>query len=333
MAELFSQIGPTGQGLIFLISQPRSGSTLLQRMLASHLDIYSVSEPWVALHPIYALKEKGFRAEYNECLARRAVQGFYNTLPEGEDDYIEGIRRLLTHLYSRALEGHEKGYFLDKTPRYYYIIPELYRLFPDAKFVFLFRNPLAVLGSIISTWVKSDILSLYRFRDDLLLAPSYMMDGVELLGDKGKVVHYESLISRPDEELKKLCEYLDLSPDSEMVNYGKKEMPQWEFGDPENVYKKRSPDLSVADKWLNQIDSPQIKRLFSDYLERLGSDRLASMGYSSIDLMADIQSKSKHSLVTWVYSLEFLLKRHDDRSLGGRLLMRFVRTIETIRQR
>ncbi|WP_189477523.1 sulfotransferase [Halioglobus pacificus] len=35
--------------LIFLISQPRSGSTLTQRLIATHEEVFTRSEPWLML--------------------------------------------------------------------------------------------------------------------------------------------------------------------------------------------------------------------------------------------------------------------------------------------
>ena len=65
-----------GENLIFLISQPRAGSTLLQRILAAHSQVHSVSEPWLMLHPVYALRPSGITAEYNEELARIALRDY-----------------------------------------------------------------------------------------------------------------------------------------------------------------------------------------------------------------------------------------------------------------
>ena len=42
-----------GENLIFIISQPRSGSTLLQRMLSGNKDIKASAETWLMLHPLY----------------------------------------------------------------------------------------------------------------------------------------------------------------------------------------------------------------------------------------------------------------------------------------
>ena len=43
-------------------------------------------------------------------------------------------------------------YFLDKTPPYAHFLPELAQTFPEAKFIALWRNPLAVVASIVETF-------------------------------------------------------------------------------------------------------------------------------------------------------------------------------------
>ena len=54
-------------------------------------------------------------------------------------------------LYSQAAEDGA-SYFLDKTPPYAHFLPELARTFPEAKFIALWRNPLAVVASIVETF-------------------------------------------------------------------------------------------------------------------------------------------------------------------------------------
>ena len=84
------------------------------------------------------------------------MQGFLQTLPRDQDEYFEGARWMYNYLYEGALPGTGKGYFLDKTPRYYLVIPELYCTFPKAHYIFLLRNPVAVLCSILETREKKD---------------------------------------------------------------------------------------------------------------------------------------------------------------------------------
>ena len=56
----------------FIISQPRAGSTLLQRLLATHPQIQTIGEPWLAIPFVYALREKGVTAEYIHVSQYRA---------------------------------------------------------------------------------------------------------------------------------------------------------------------------------------------------------------------------------------------------------------------
>ena len=155
------------ENLIFLISQPRSGSTLTQKILGTHSKIYTRSEPWIMLHPSYSLKSNGIQAEYNYENERTAFKSFINDLPKGEETYIKELRKMYLNLYSKYLYKNKYDYFLDKTPRYYLIIDELLKIFPSAKYIILIRNPLAVLGSIINTWTQEDWLSLNRYKHDL----------------------------------------------------------------------------------------------------------------------------------------------------------------------
>src|SRR5713101_1022969 len=149
-------ITPLGENLIFIISQPRAGSTLLQRILAGHPRIFATAEPWLMLHPLYALKDCGLKAEYDATLARSALGDFCEILQGGEEAYVEAIRAMSVSLYNNALRAGGRERFLDKTPRYYFVCEELRRVFPKAKYIFLLRNPLSVLASILATWVKQD---------------------------------------------------------------------------------------------------------------------------------------------------------------------------------
>ena len=136
----------TGENLIFLISQPRSGSTLLQRLLAGHPDIQTSAETWLMLHPVYGLRAQGIETEYRADWAATGVSEFLDNYADGRETYLSGIRSFAQTIYGNVLNSSGKKYFLDKTPRYTMIVPELVELFPAARFVLLFRNPLAVLS-------------------------------------------------------------------------------------------------------------------------------------------------------------------------------------------
>ena len=149
---------------IFLFSLPRSGSTLLQRILASHPLICTASEPWLLLPMFYGLRAEGTYAEYNHHSVHNALADFINALPEGRLDYLRQLNRFVTGLYQSVSVSGER-YFLDKTPRYHLVVDEILETFPSAKFIFLWRNPLAVIGSSLETFGNGK-WRLYEYRID-----------------------------------------------------------------------------------------------------------------------------------------------------------------------
>ncbi|MBW2278843.1 MAG: sulfotransferase [Deltaproteobacteria bacterium] len=76
--------------LVFVIGPPRSGSTMLQRMLGSHSAIYTHPEP----HIITPLAHLGYfenidKAPYDHINAAEAIREYVEELPGREDDYLD----------------------------------------------------------------------------------------------------------------------------------------------------------------------------------------------------------------------------------------------------
>lgn len=282
-------VGLAGQNLIFLISQPRAGSTLLQRMLGAHPDVHTTSEPWIALHPVMALRDGGMSAVYDHGLARSATLDFLSGLPHGEATYVDAVRQMLLVLYDAALDSSGKRVFLDKTPRYYFIVSELARIFPGARFVLLIRNPLAVLSSILETWVRTPSASgLNGFWHDLLTAPRHLVDGAVALGGAATVVRYESLVRTPDVEMRRLCDRLGIAFLPEMVEYGSDaDAARWALGDQGLVYDERWPVGGRVDRWSEVLRRfPNWHALGHVYLECLGASLCHRLGYETTALAA-----------------------------------------------
>ena len=79
--------------LLFLIGSPRSGSTLLARMLGAHSQILGVPEPHL-LTPLAFLGyfDRVEKAPYDPVISQEAIQEVVLRLPEGEKDYIAACR-------------------------------------------------------------------------------------------------------------------------------------------------------------------------------------------------------------------------------------------------
>lgn len=270
---------------LFVFSMPRSGSTLLQRLLASHESISTAVEPWILLPYIYTLREKGIYSEYGHFLLAKAVDNFCHQLPNGQNDYLEEMRMFILRLYSKAANNNAT-YFLDKTPRYYLIAEELFRIFPEGKFVFLWRNPLAIVASIIETWEQGK-WKLYRHKIDIFDGIANLVETYEKYGDQAYSLQYEALLSNPATELQQLFAYLDL-PFNPASNTQPIELKNQVLGDPTGVKQYKSISKEPMSKWKYTLANPIRKSWCRQYLHWIGKERLGVMGYSLDELFTEL---------------------------------------------
>lgn len=273
-----------GENLIFVISQPRSGSTLLQRILAGHPDIQTSAETWLMLHPVYGRRDKGIEAEFGAGWRATAVSEFLENYTDGAHVYDDATRAWAQVLYSNALVRSGRKIFLDKTPRYFFIIPDLYRLFPEARFVFLLRNPMAVLASELDTYVKGNWPILGDFAPDLRDAPRLILDGIRLLGDAAIQIRYEDLVTEPESSIAALCRYLGIEFHESMLDYSRTPAPKGVMNDPVGVHRHTRPSSSSVDKWMRLADDPQARHFGLSYLHDLGRETLSALGYDFDDI-------------------------------------------------
>lgn len=272
--------------LIFIFSLPRSGSTLLQKLLMTHSKIDSVSEPWILLPYLYTLKSDGIFAEYSHTTCFMAIQDFIDNLPNKERDYLNAMRGFLLSLYEKACDPNAE-YFLDKTPRYYLIIPLIARLFPDAKFIFLFRNPLEVLASIINTWGKGR-LKIHSYYIDLYKGPKLLAEGYKNLKEKSIKITYTNLVNLPEATLRQIFHYLELEFEKNIINDFSKLSFKGKMGDPE-IRKYKRIEKTPLEEWKKTLATPFRRAFAKRYLEYLGEDTIKTFGFGLNKLLSELQ--------------------------------------------
>jgi len=141
-------------------------------------------------------------------LRRRKIMRFYR----------DCLRR---HLFAR---GSDKK-FLSKNPTFCPKVDSLYEFFPDAKIIYLVRNPLHTIPSIIS-WMSyqwkqfSDPAENYLFKDYMIeLAKEWYKYPLERLSsapsDSYAIIRYEDLVQNPRQVIKEIYEKFafELSPE------------------------------------------------------------------------------------------------------------------------
>lgn len=289
MAERFSRSAePDGPRPLFLLSLPRSGSTLVQRVLAAHPAVATTPEPWLLLPQLYAMRGEGVYAEYGYGPSTRAIREFAGALPGGEEAYDRELRAFVRRLYALATPGGET-YFLDKTPRYHLVAGELLDLFPDAKAIVLWRNPLAVVASIVETWADG-AWTFGRWNVDLHEGLDRLVTAARRRAGQVHVVRFEDLVGDPASSWPALFGYLELPFDPSLLSVFAGERLGGRMGDPKGTKLYHELSTEPLDKWKRTFANPFRKAWGRRYLRWVGYERLASMGYRLDTLLTELDA-------------------------------------------
>jgi hypothetical protein len=273
----------------FILSLPRTGSTLLQRILGSHEQIGTSSEPWFLLPLLYALRERGVHAEYEHETMARGTRGFAQAyLPDGEASYLESVHDLAVRLYTKAAPG--KSYFLDKTPRYHHIARDLLSLFPEGRFVFLWRHPIAVAASMMETF-GGGRWNLDAYAADLFQGLGNLVDAYRENEDRVIAVRYEDLVADPEDEIRRVLRYLGVSDrDTGVDRFQQLELKNRDFWDPTGPGKYDRVSTDPVGRWTQTMGNPLRRAWARRYVRWIGRERLSVMGYDLDGILADIDA-------------------------------------------
>ncbi len=274
--------------VMFIFSLPRAGSTFVQRILASHDAIATTSEPWILLPYLYTMKERGAYTEYSHINMVEALKDFCKELPGGKEDYLNGMREFIMGLYGKVA-GKDARYFLDKTPRYHLVADDVIRLFPDGKFIFLWRNPLSIVASMMESWSKSR-WNLYQFKVDLFDGLINLIEVYKKHTDQVCPVRYEDLLESPEKEWRRVFAYLNLPFDKSVLSHFSEMKLKGQMGDPTGVKQYRTMSKEPFNKWKQVLRNPIRKAWCRRYLRWIGKERLAIMGYDLDSLIGELNA-------------------------------------------
>ncbi|MCA9571479.1 MAG: sulfotransferase [Myxococcales bacterium] len=277
--------------MFFVLGAPRSGTTLLMRMLNVHPDIATRPEP----HLLTPLAHLGFdayvdKAPYDPFQAAQSAKAFVADLPGGEATYREALRAYTDTLYGGMLEPTGKRFFLDKTPAYSLILPFLRSIYPDAVFVVLTRHPFAIFSSFAASFFDDDWEAAHAFNP---VVERYVPALASFVRDPGVTrfhhVRYEDLVADPERELRAICAAASMPYLPEMIDYGSKEVEGTGLGDPIGVAQDTRPNTKSLHKWARQVaHNPERIALLQRMLAPLTDEDLAVFGYDRDSLWAPL---------------------------------------------
>lgn len=273
--------------ILFIVGQQRSGTTLLRLMLTSHpkISIPPESRFIIESHDLLKKNDKLQILEaLNIVLLQNKKFAEWNLNKKGLNDILVNNNHINEReIYLLIYNLYRKQYFPkanligDKNPSYLFEIKKLKRLFPQSRFLVLYRNPYAVFSSQKTAFVNwgSNNSPLYQTK----LETSKIVSILKLhkYNKRFYFLKYETLISNPKAELVKICKWLTIDFDKNMLNYAKNadliplNRKEWHNNTSKEV------EVNIVNKWKKKLSTNSI-----DVATFLFSKELKYLKYNKI---------------------------------------------------
>ena len=258
---------------LFILGCPRSGTTLLARLLGptsygSPVESHFITKYYKKLSKYGDLSHKENFADLVKDIfkERPVMQWDLNIDPYELFDQMNSYNfNTIVHKICmlRAEKNHTPSWG-DKTPHYILDIDVLYELFPGAKFIYLVRDGRDVALSLLEKpWGPNNIYACAVYWNKCY-AQSSILENLQTQQNLFSL-RYEDLLSDPSKYMKEIYCFLG---EEDNINAMEKLLPQ--------------VNDSNFNKWKHKMNPSQIK-----VFERIASKSLARFGYETNHLIEE----------------------------------------------
>ena len=206
---------------IFIIGMPRTGTTLVERILGSHSDVFASGELYNFAGQLQRQTE----------LHAKHTDTFIFLSPELINASLKVDLYALGQAYiesTRPLTGQTR-YFTDKLPVNFFYCGLINRALPDAKIVHVHRSP---MDTCLSVYKRLFADGAYPFSYNLQDIAHYYLGYRKLMNHwhqtmPGKIldVSYETLVNNFEQECQRIFEFCDLKHEASYLEFYKDKTP------------------------------------------------------------------------------------------------------------
>ncbi len=197
---------------IFILGMPRSGSSLIEQILASHPDVYGAGERYF-LPQLIESTNKGVES---------LIESFERLAQLNSDELSALGLKYLQALEKTSPNKHQ--FICDKLPANFWYTPLICQLFPQAIIIHSVRNPIDTCFSCYQQNFNNGHNYAFDLRHLAAFYNSYqeiMLFWKEFYSDRIYDLSYEALSSNPEQEIRRLLEHCSLAWSDSCLDFHK----------------------------------------------------------------------------------------------------------------
>lgn len=200
-----------GENYVFVGGVPRSGTSMFQKMLDGHTKIYGGPE----FDKVGATI--GLYKNYLGGIENKRQSLYYS-----KEEAREYFAQLLASFFDGILEKKGKKILSEKTPSNILYFEELSEFFSEAKFIRVVRDPRACLNSYQNVKRTNNAVRMgSNVYNDIREICNYLKAGEKYTQSNDSrfyTLFYEDLLNNPVKEMEKVCEFLGVEFEQQMLN-------------------------------------------------------------------------------------------------------------------
>ncbi len=244
---------------LFLLGAPRSGTTLLCRLVDSHPSVFLTNEngALVQLSHMVTVMRKRRPAGMAHAIESKE---FYEEWADHMDHLAPA---LATAFYAERIgkaRARSLRYWGDKHPHYNASLAHLRRWFPQARYLYIVRHPLDVIRSIaeMNRWAYAEAFEHWK-----VIIEGYESRVPEIPQGQRYTVRYEDLVAAPRPTLSEIFAWLEIERSEEILRAAEAflSVPSHAVtrGAPPPEQAKRNPEASVG-RWKTAMTAEEARR-------------------------------------------------------------------------
>lgn len=284
-------MGANNSAPFFIVGASRSGTTMMRLLLNAHprigvpkemayfeyCAIAGVLDTWQSPRfprGNYADFVRGYLKRRRIALEGMDPDALAEAILADPMKTLERPIRIILDAWARK-EG--KAVWGEKTPKNLFYVDKIYEIMPDARFIYIVRDPRAVVNSMnrFARFVDDSVLNAFNWLQAAEYGYNLFVESVP--AEKRLELKYENLVTDVEGTARQICAFLDQPYDDEMLAFYLKSRGELHpnAGQLGGVNTLTRPISTVSvDKWRDQLAARDIS-----LVEAVCADAMAVHGY------------------------------------------------------